>query len=283
MSDNLPDKYPDDSSRRRFVRGVVGSAALAGLATAGMPIVESLTSEPGAGGGATEYRGAENIGGPAPRGLPQVPVQLDDEGFLRGVWPEVETIEEGGTRLTVAREQIAGQLYSSEWFQYCGIQSTPGLNPEANQDNYLRYSTSSNYDWQNEQTEGGQRINVTDFEDYESFSHPIGSGGLGKAAQANWRSEDVGGREVIPIQVIQSPLVEEMAQEDEWLNATTANGFIAFMNKCTHFCCVPGWKTYRDSVQYDAEDLIYCQCHQSVFDPFSIITETFFAFPRPED
>lgn len=283
MSDNLPDKYPAASARRRFVRGVVGSAALAGLSTAGMPIVESLTSEPGAGGGATEYRSAENVGGPAPRGLPQVPVELDDEGFLRGIWPEVQTIEQGGTQLTVAQQEIAGQLYSQTWFQYCGIQSSPGLDPEANQDNYLRYSASSNYTWQNDQMEGGQRISVVDFDDYESFSHPIGSGGLGKAAQANWRSENVGARDVIPVQVIRSPLVEEMAQEDEWINATTDSGFIAFLNKCTHFCCVPGWKTYRDSVQYDAEDLIYCQCHQSVFDPFSIITESFFSLPRPED
>ncbi|MFW6448431.1 MAG: ubiquinol-cytochrome c reductase iron-sulfur subunit [Halobacteriota archaeon] len=283
MSDNLPDKYPDDSSRRRFVRGVVGASALAGLSTASMPIVESLTSEPGAGGGATVYRGAENIGGPAPRGLPQVPVEVDDEGFLRGIWPDIEMVEREGIEVPVATMEIAGQTYTSEWFHYCGIQSAPGLSPDADRDNYLRYSASSNYDWQNEQVEGGQRVSVVDFDDYEEWAHPIGSGGLGKGAQTNWRSQDERGGDVLPVQVIRSPIVEEMAEQDDWLGATTDQGFIAFLNKCTHFCCVPGWKTYRDSVQYDADDLIYCQCHQSVFDPFSIVTETFFAFPRPED
>lgn len=283
MSSNLPDKYPADSSRRRFVRGVVGSAALAGVGTASAGIVDSLTDRPGVGGGPTLYRGAERVGGPAPRGVPQVPIELDDEGYLRGIWPELQEIERDGIPVTIAEMELAGMEYSSTWYQYCGIQSTPGIAPAADKDDYLYYTRSSNYDWQNEQKDGGEQVHIDDFEDYETWAEPIGRGGLGKAAQTRWRSEGEDPRDIIPVQVIRSPLVEEMAQGDEWLQATTDEGFIAYLNQCTHFCCVPGWKTYRDSAQYDAEDLIYCQCHQSVFDPFSILTQTFIALPRPEE
>lgn len=283
MSNDIPDKYPSDSSRRRFVRGVVGSAALAGVGTASAAMVDTLTTPPGVGGGAAVYRGAERVGGPAPRGLPQVPVEVDDEGFIRGIWPEIDYVEQDGVEVAIAEMELGGVEYSSVWYQYCGIQSTPGVRPDADADNTLHYTTSSNYDWQNEETEGGQPVNIAEFEDYETWAEPIGRGGLGKAAQTRWRSEDQEARDIIPVQLIRSPLVEEAAEQDEWLAASTDEGFIAFLNQCTHFCCVPGWKTYRDAPQFDAEDMIYCQCHQSVFNPFSIVTQTFFALPRPED
>lgn len=283
MTNNIEDKYPTDSSRRRFVRGVVGSAALAGVGTASAAIVDSATTTPGIGGGAVSYRGAEQIGGPAPRGIPQVPVEVDDEGYIHGIWPDLREEEVDGRTVTIAEMELGGHTYSSLWFQYCGIQSTPGVFPDADQESSLHYTTSSNYEWQSDQMSGGEQLHISHFEDYEDWAEPIGTAGLGKAAQARWRSEDVDSRDVIPVQVIRSTLIEEAAQDDEWLQASTDEGFIAFLNQCTHFCCVPGWKTYRDAPQFDAEDKIYCQCHQSVFDPFSIVTETFFARPRPEE
>lgn len=283
MPDNIEDKYPADSSRRRFVRGVVGSAALAGVGSGTAAIVDATTTPPGAGGGAVTYRAAEQVGGPAPRGIPQVPVELDDEGYLQGIWPDLREEEVDGRLITVADMELAGQEYSSLWYQYCGIQSTPGIVPDADTDNYLRFASSSNYDWQTNEMTEGTRLHISQFEDYKDWANPIGSGGLGKPAQARWRSEDVDSRDVIPVQVIRSPIIEEAAQEDEWLQASTDEGFIAYLNQCTHFCCVPGWKTYRDAPQFDAEDIIYCQCHQSRFDPFSIVNESFFARPRPED
>jgi len=35
-------------------------------------------------------------------------------------------------------------------------------------------------------------------------------------------------------------------------------------------------------VKFDAEDMIYCPCHQSVYDPFSLVKKSFVALPRPE-
>ncbi len=52
MSDS--DKYPADSGRRRFVKGVVGGAALAGVGTTGAAAVNSATSSTGSGGGPTQ-------------------------------------------------------------------------------------------------------------------------------------------------------------------------------------------------------------------------------------
>lgn len=283
MTPDIDDKYPADSSRRRFVRGVVGSAALAGVGTAGATLIDTATTPPGIGGGPTTYRGAERVGGPAPRGLPQVPVELDDEGYLLGIWPDLREVEVDGRIAIVAEMELGGFEYESLWFQYCGIQSAPGVVPDADTDNYLYFTRSSNYDWQTEEKTGGERLHISDFEDYQTHAEPIGRGGLGKPAQARWRSEGEAARDVIPVQVIRSPLVEEAAEDDDWLAASTDQGFIAFLNQCTHFCCVPGWKTYRDAPQFDAEDLIYCQCHQSVFDPFSIVTQTAFALPRPRD
>lgn len=282
MSENTPDKYPSDSSRRRFVRGVVGSAALAGVGTASATMVDSLTSQPGPGGGPTTYRGAERTAGPAPRGIPQVPVEVDDEGFVHGIWPEVRYEEHEGREVAFADMELGGEEYSTLWYQYCGIQSTPGIVPDADYDSGFYYTVSSNYDWQNEETDGGDPVHIDQFDDYEDWAEPIGRAGLGKAAQVRWRSEGEDARDVIPVQLIRSTIVEDMAEEDDWIAASTDEGFIAFLNQCTHFCCVPGWKTYRDAPQFDAEDKIYCQCHQSVYDPFNIVTETYFALPRPE-
>jgi Rieske Fe-S protein len=80
------DKYPADSGRRRFVKGVVGGAALAGVGATGAAAVNSATTSPGAGGGTTQAYAIENTDGPAPRGMPQIPVEVDSEGFLKGVW-----------------------------------------------------------------------------------------------------------------------------------------------------------------------------------------------------
>jgi len=280
------DKYPVESDRRRFVKGVVGSAALAGVGTTGAAAIDSTTSRAGAGGGTTTYMAIENIDGPAPRGMPQIPVEIED-GELKGVWPEVKERElDSGQTVQVAETENfedTGLTYTNRWFQYCGVQSYPGLAPDADQDNFFRYSGSPppSYGWMSEETSGGDVVTVSDFEDYQDYEGTdIGRGGLGKPAVATWRSQDVDS--VIPVQIIRSPVIEEMAQDDDWLAASTDQGFMAYLNKCTHFCCVPGWKSLESAAQFGAENEVYCQCHQSVYNPFSLVERTFTALPRPE-
>lgn len=282
MADN--DKYPDDSERRRFVKGVVGSATLAGVGTATAGALNTVTHPTGEGGGTTQYYGVENTDGPAPRAMPQIPVEIDDEGYLMGVYPEPEEVTEGGKTVTVARMEIGGIEYSPNWFQYCGVQNYPGVQPTADQDNYFRYTGSSKYDWQNEDVEAGGKVHIDDFEDYEDWGNDIGSSGLGKPASATWRSQDVSANEgILPIQIIRSAEVEQAAQNDEWLGASTEKGFMAILNKCTHFCCVPSYKGLGGAESFGAEDMIYCQCHQSIYDPFNVVKKSFVALPRPEE
>ena len=276
------DKYPDDSERRRFVKGVVGSAALAGVGTATAGTLNLATHPTGEGGGTTEFFGVENTAGPAPRAMPQIPVELDDEGFLKGIWPEVTEKTVAGRTMTVAETNLGGITYSSDWFQYCGVQTYPGVQPDADQDNYFRYIGSSRYDWQNEQVSKGDKVHIDDFSDYADWGNGIGKSGLGKPAMATWRSQDVPPSGTMPIQIIRSPRVEKQAENDEWLSASTTKGFMAVLNKCTHFCCVPGWKNDPSSAKFGGEDDIYCPCHQSIYDPFSIVKKSFVALPRPE-
>ncbi|MFC7068055.1 ubiquinol-cytochrome c reductase iron-sulfur subunit [Halobaculum lipolyticum] len=275
------DKYPAESGRRRFVKGVVGGAALAGVGTVGSAAVNSATSPQGAGGGVTEYVGNVVVDGPAPRGMPQIPVRIDDDGVVRGVWPALRETTQGGRTVTVAETELGGVTYSGEWFQYCGVQNAPGVEPDADRDDAFRYTTGAPYEWQTASVTPGDPVTVDDFADYREWGNGIGAAGLGKPAAARWRSE--GTAENLPVQVIRSATVEAAAADDEWLAASTASGFIAYLNKCTHFCCVPGFKSTGQSATFGAENLVYCPCHQSVYDPFTVERQTFVAFPRPEE
>jgi len=279
------DKYPVESDRRRFVKGVVGSSALAGVGITSAVTADSLTTPAGAGGGPTQYMGIERVGGPAPRGMPQIPIEIDEEGALRGVWPEVETEETStGAEIQVAEAEIAGTTYSTTWFQYCGSQTSPAVQPDEDRDNYLRYAGSSQYDWQNEaEFSGGDKVLVEHFDDYQEFGTGIGDAGKGKPAQATWRSQDLEPKNQLSVQVIRSTAIEEAAQNDDWLSETTDQGFIAYLNSCTHYCCVPGFQMHSGSAGYGAENLSYCNCHQSIYDPFTVIQQQFVALPRPGD
>jgi Rieske Fe-S protein len=268
------DKYPAESGRRRFVKGVVGSATLAGIGTGSAVAVNTATSASGAGGGITQYFAIENTDGPAPRGMPQVPVEKNSDGELAGIWPD--TVKDG-----VAVMELGGSTYSSAAFQYCGVQTYPGVDPGADQNNVFKAAASPPYDWQSEAYSGGDRIHVDDFDDYEEWGNGIGSDGVGKPALTTWRSEDADTN--LNAVVIRSPEIEEAAQNDEWLQASTDQGFMAYLNVCTHFCCIPGYKVLEESTRYDASDGTYCVCHQSVYDPFTLEEALFIARPRPEE
>jgi Rieske Fe-S protein len=278
------DKYPSESGRRRFVKGVVGSAALSGVGVGGAATIDIATQPSGGGGGPTPYVGIQLMGGPAPRGMPYIPLELDEEGFIRGVWPEAETVTEGGASYEVAETEIGGQTYSSEWFQYCGRQQTEAVVPSADRNNYFLSSGEPDYEWQAEALSEGDRLHIDHFSDYETWGNDIGDEGVGKPAQTTWRSEGLD--TVLPATVIRSPIIEEKAQQGgevgNWYSGAAEQGFIAYMNVCTHFCCVPGYKTNSGSASYNAENGVYCQCHQSRYDPFTPEFGTFTALPRPD-
>jgi Rieske Fe-S protein len=278
------DKYPSSSGRRRFVKGIVGSAGLTAAGTAGTAAVSSMVSSTGIGGGTVTYYGVENTDGPAPRAMPQIPVELDAEGYLKGRWTGFEEVKakDGSTKRVVQTEEIGGIEYSPRWFQYCGIQGVSGLDPGYEGDNYFRYSGSPRaYDWQ----PSSGRIHVDDFQNYETWTNDVGTDGLGKPAFATWRSQDVD--TTIPVQIIRSERIEAAADSDgsgaaKWLDGSTDEGFMAVLNKCTHYCCTPKFKS-EQGVKFGGADGAYCPCHQSVYDPFSIVKRSYTALPRPQN
>jgi Rieske Fe-S protein len=292
------DKYPGDSGRRRFVKGVVGGATLAGVGATGSVTINSVTSSSGAGGGATEMMAIENTDGPAPRGMPQIPIEIDG-GELKGLWPEVKEEKQGGVTIEIAETELGGKTYSTEWFQYCGLETYEAIKPgyEPDQGNYLLVGSNPTYDWQSEFAED-DRLTVDMFSDYESWGNGIGVSGLGKPASGIWRSLDTENN--LLVNVIRSPVIETLAEDgkaegadgetyevddstQKWLKASAPKGFIAWLNKCTHFCCVPKYKGLDGSAKFDAADEVYCPCHQSVYEPFSLVSTLFTARPRPQE
>jgi Rieske Fe-S protein len=289
------DKYPSETGRRRFVKGVVGSAALAGVGTGGAAALDTVTQPSGVGGGITTFVGVENTDGPAPRGMPIVPLTIDSEGALQGVWPEVQEVDRQGQTVQVAESDVGGTTYSSTWFQYCGVQNYEGIQPEPELEvtNFLRAASGPPFSWQSDAKSAGDKLFVDDFSDYNEWGNGIGKSGYGKPAAATWRS-DAEDASTIPVQVIRSPEVSKVINGEgrysdvpdnvrNFYEAATANDFIAWMNKCTHFCCVPAFKAYTGSTKFGASDRVYCQCHQSVYDPFSPTSTSFVALPRPEE
>ncbi|KYH25721.1 rieske [2Fe-2S] domain protein [Halalkalicoccus paucihalophilus] len=281
MSSN-EDKYPIESDRRRFVKGVVGAGAIAGLGSTGAVAVNTATAPAGSGGGITPFMGIEQVGGPAPRGMPIIPVEIAEDGTISGRWPELVEEQVQGQTIQLAQEEIGGITYSSQWFQYCGKQTSPALLPAADLDNRFLSSGQSQYEWQSELEEGAP-LNISDFEDYEEWSNDIGDAGVGKPAAATWRSEGLESGETLGVVVMRSPLIEEAAQDDEFLQAATQDGVFAYLNVCTHFCCVPGYKVSETAERVSDGNTIYCQCHASVYDPFTILEQSFLSFPQPDD
>jgi Rieske Fe-S protein len=281
MSSNS-DKYPTESGRRRFIKGVVGASALGAIGTASGAIVTTTTSSTGSGGGTTQFFGIKNTDGPAPRAMPQIPIQIADDGTLKGRFPKWETKTVAGQEVKVAEMDIAGYKYSVEWFQYCGVQTYKGLQADADQDETFRSAGSSMYDWQSKVPKG-QPLKVKHFSNYKTWGNEIGKDGIGKPAKGTWRSEDT--KSTIPIQVLRSEKIKKLANGDseysDWIKASTDKGFIAWLDKCTHFCCVPGFKAYPASKKFNAVNDVYCPCHQSIYDPFDIVRKTFTALPRP--
>jgi len=279
------DKYPAETGRRRFVSGVVGSAALSSVGVGGAAAIDAVTDAAGEGGGTTNFVAVENTAGPAPRGMPIIPVEIID-GELSGLWPEYDPSQ----GVAVAPDLGGSGIdYSSAWFQYCGIQSDAAIYPQAERNNSFLSSPGS-FDWQGD-TEKGAPLTVDMFDDYEEWGNGIGRAGIGKPASVSWRTTDDGSGGV-PVQVVRSVEVEKMANGEgeygdlpgnvqSFISEATSQGFIAWLNKCTHFCCVPGFKTQEGSANFGGENAIYCQCHQSVYDPFSPVQSQFVSLPRP--
>ena len=284
------DKYPVESDRRRFVKGVVGGSVLSGVLATGAVTVSSATNPTGGGGGIMNYFGANRTLGPAPRGLPQIPMEINDDGELLGVWPEPEseTLADGSEYVRSASE-IGGVEYTTEWYQYCGLQTFDGVVPDADGEDALFRYDAGGYDWM-EDVNQGETMLTEHFEDYDEFDTAIGDPGQGKPATGTWRSQEVPPEQTVPILVIKTDQLDLDGMDERtrnWIEASCPEDddggrYIAYVNKCTHFCCVPGYRNLGGAPDFGADNKIYCNCHNSVYEPFNPTEDQFVSLPRPE-
>ncbi len=217
-------------------------------------------------------------GSPAPYGLPLIPLEITDEGLLRG-------IPDG------ADNQLA-------WYKYCSHERSPGTFQDFESDNLLRYDVGE------EQIAKGfdawfvdnvnQEVHYSDFpkdtpkEQWEEYP--------GSGASVRWRSEGVDSEHKITALVIRAPK-EEIGFEDqvpqsqaeeieaEWFPEhpdDPEDVFVACCSFCTHFCCVPDFHTAELAISSGYGDTIFCTCHLSRYDPFQVDTYNRTIFEYPE-
>lgn len=222
-------------SRREFVKGAVYASA--GFALGGYALQNVVSMQKPTSSAVLQYTGALNVGGPAPRPLPLIPLEFQSNGDIAGV-PE--------------------QL---DWLWYCGLNTLPAIHEGAGADQLFRYieapeGTSAWYDEFH-----GDVMNRQDFLDAseDEGGAPVGAGG-------KWREE---GGSSIPVIVIY--LGDEAPEE----HAT--DGFLATSGKCVHLCCVPGFDISPQRFSYDADGKIFCTCHKSVYDPRQVVERTYLA------
>lgn len=249
---------PREPSRRKFLSGVAGAAALVAGGTLAAAALGATTSARGRGGGLVSYRGPANEAGPADRPLPAVPVGIDADGSLYGRFPfDAET----------GVVDLGGEQYSPDWFRYCEYERFEGLRPRSTTrsdgaaDSFLRHAPDAPYDWQ--AGRGGDRLRVDEFEDAASWTPETTARGRGKPALATWRATE---ERAIPVLVVRTP--EVAPPTGEWLAASTADGFVAWAAHCPLDCAVTTFQSNPGSVTFEAGDVVYCPNCQSTFRPF---------------
>lgn len=248
--------------RRTFVKGCV-TASIAGTAlAAGYSMANPLSL----GGGATKtvhYFGTKKVGGPAPRGIPTLPLTFASDGSISG------------------SPTLAGQNIL-DWYHYCGHSQAPGLQTTYTGDEKLYYFVSKDkiatgYDpWYRDHipAEGGfgDPVNVKDFASYANASTKDDVHGAAVA----WRSKGQSGKNIVTGVLLRIPdsmkalVAYEGADPTLVGQAGLADGFLAFVTFCTHFCCVPGWHEADLAKAQGAWDDIFCTCHGSQYDPFTL-------------
>lgn len=202
------------------------------------------------------YIGAHKIAGPAPRGVPYIPIEVQD-GILHG-------------RTTL---DVGGETWATlSWLRFCGHEDAPGLDGGYSGDNVLRYHlpegvTTYIRPWYADRVD--EPVRVDDFP------------GPGFAARFRWRSEAADESTWLWLTGIvlklDTPLAEPESlvapakpltrDERRALERLGASGFVAASNLCTHFCCESGYNEAEQLARpRNAWDKMFCTCHNATFD-----------------
>lgn len=245
---------PPRLSRRAFVKGCLYASA-AGVAAVGAgATLAPLAMVSRAPFKRVEYIGSTLIAGPAPQGIPLMPLAADKDGSLR-VNPKPEGVE-GGVL---------------DWYKYCGHEATPGLQAGFRpKDEFVRFFLTE--EKKHTIVEGwyldrlGEVCNVEDFER------------VGMGAGFNWRSQGQTGKNIItgilikidPKELEFTNAPEELVREQFLVPTDDGAALVAFCSFCKHFCCVPGWHESNLAREQGVWDKMFCTCHFSVYDPYLI-------------
>lgn len=265
-------------NRRSFVKTAVGVAGASALAASGLSLAAGLAIPRAAAGGLLTYWGAHRVAGPAPRGIPFIPVTVEDGTFV------------GKTTLPPPPGADSTEpINVLEWYKYCGHSGAPGLRPDFTDANELVYLAKDDYNivtpWFKDLL--NQPVKESDFP----------ANGFGAAFR--WRSEGQEGAAIIsgvliraePSRIresfVPSPVAPARplasAEEYEWVKEniwyTPDEGktyFIGVSTYCTHFCCTPGYREAEALARpRNAWDNIFCTCHNSNYNFAEPVRYTF--------
>ncbi|MEA3199204.1 MAG: hypothetical protein QOE90_632 [Thermoplasmata archaeon] len=267
-------------NRRSFVKTCVGVAGAGALAASGLSMAAGLAIPRRAGGALIRYYGAHRVGGPAPRGVPLIPITVQDGKFVGKT--SIPAFDKGADK-----ESTTETLNNLDWYKYCGHSGAPGLAPKFTNDNTLLYNSKDLYKvvkpWFGDKF--GQPISPDDF--------PANSFG----AAFQWRSKGQSGVNVLSGVIIRAnpdevsyvtktvspavPLVSKaefdyVVKNIHHVDPDTKNHYIAVSTFCTHFCCVPGYKEAEQLARpRNAWDNMFCTCHNSNYNYRQPVAYTF--------
>ena len=252
-------------SRRSFVKGCLYASALGVAAVGAGAAVLPLSSTNASPFVRVEYIGATLTSGPAPQGVPLMPLAANPDGDLM-VNPAPAGIEGGVLN----------------WYKYCSHERTLGLQENFRaQDEFIRYFLTPEKvqsiveGWYLDRL--GQVVNVRDFTE------------LHRGANFNWRSQGLSGKNIITGIIIKvdpkllefSGANEQVVREQFLVPTPDGNALIAYSSFCKHFCCVPGWHESPLAQAQGFWDTMFCTCHLSVYDPY-LVKGDFYMLQLPD-
>lgn len=285
-------------NRRKFVQFCLGAAAAGTTAATAFSLVKPLAIPRAALGAPIPYIGAERVAGPAPRGVPLIPIFLNENGFF-----EVKPIlraPDFDVGLAPVTAEVDGEevevINTLDWMKYCGHAGAPGLSlAYGNDENELKFFIAEEKiaqvkPWYENLL--GKRMKPNDFPDVE-----FGAGCV-------FRSEGQSGPNVITASLMRfpegaiqhvnaiavppaKPIPEEQVFNwivEEFMHTHEDGSIFACASTyCTHFCCIPGYKEAEALARpRGAWDQMFCTCHNSAYDARRPVTYIFYPEPAEE-
>lgn len=263
MASEQPAKPPASKpiARRDFIKTSVRVAAGGAILAGAAPVVVPLSYNP------IKRKRFPFIGarifppGPAPQGIPAIPVRVNKDGVLEGV-PEADF-------------SVGGTKHSLEWYKYCSHEKAPGLEPDFTDDNTLEYFALT--EKIGKAKEQGIDLWYKDLLGQKVLAEHFTQVGMG--APFRWRSQGQEQTNIVTGIVMKINPDQMKGKVPEGI-FDKKNGFVAFCSFCAHFCCVPGYaENNSDLTKFgfrktdgngEPHEVIYCSCHDSRYDPLDL-------------